>query len=431
MKDAFEKKGYWYISSKQDNKVAGTLQYTPGKRITLDLIGSFDTLEDFFLNSLSDRSRIIDIIHGESSGGEKITLLKCFQMGASLHSSCAFPMQTFTASFLLMGIHLEGVNDSAFNQIEISYLNLTSWMNKYMLEVSIPFKNNIINGFEFKLNYDNIELISVDLKDDIQLTIEYNCSHGYDYSEEFSISQNHNLNFVSGMDKSLFTMLKLAKKFQNFLTFASLSPINFSNINLYSPVNSQDSKKGEKIYPPIGLYFTQDDTQPRKIKIYEFLFTYEIISPYLSEILNKWFSFDDEMDPIIQHLIESIQPKTFFSKADFLVVIQALEGFHTRFRNIEKVNLKDRLIMLYQEFSFIPSIDKIKIDYKIATDSRHYYSHFFHRSKKEHIADGEELFYLTRSLRILLMCCVLKATDFNDETISLIMNDCEKLLRLH
>lgn len=43
LNEKLECKGYWWLPSKPENKIAGILTYTPNEKIKLELIGSFDS----------------------------------------------------------------------------------------------------------------------------------------------------------------------------------------------------------------------------------------------------------------------------------------------------------------------------------------------------------------------------------------------------
>lgn len=114
------------------------------------------------------------------------------------------------------------------------------------------------------------------------------------------------------------------------------------------------------------------------------------------------------------------QTKNIFSSIDFLIVVQALEGFFTRFRKED--SLSNMLRNIISEFSCIDKIKNADIAINEVVNSRHYYSHFMERSKKKHILDGQELYDLTHKLRKLLICCVLHFIGFNYPQINEILN---------
>ena len=44
------RKGYWYLPSSSEKKVAGILTYSPSDKITLELIGAFDNSGNKYFN---------------------------------------------------------------------------------------------------------------------------------------------------------------------------------------------------------------------------------------------------------------------------------------------------------------------------------------------------------------------------------------------
>lgn len=428
MIEKFEIQGYWYLPYNPENRVAGILYYCPNETIRLELIGSFESPTEYLLSERNDKPDNTTIIHGESSNARQITLVNCSAYG-SLNFSCSFPMQKFTAQFVLSGIYVGDFKEKLFNSIAVELPNLTSWVNNYRLSYSIPYKDEKRHGFNLGYDLDKSNAITVEIDDNTNLEIEYLCSPPSTlYEEVLHIKQFYLLKFKSKSNLSFFELLRLTDKFCDFLSLAILHPVDYNSINLFSPSAYQELTSGRMIYHPIQLYYAQDSVPKKEVSSAKYLFNYDKVSLGFEKILKTWYGFDQNMAPILQHLVDSIQPKTSFSKADFLIVIQALEGFHTRFRTKSKVDLKDRLKSLHDEFSYVPSIMGINLDYKIAADSRHYYSHFFHRNRKEHIADGIELFHLTKNLKVILICCILNEAGFDKETIALIVNGNRQVL---
>lgn len=117
---------------------------------------------------------------------------------------------------------------------------------------------------------------------------------------------------------------------------------------------------------------------------------------------------------------------------DFLVIIQAIEGFWWRFRD-EDYRLKNRITgktdtrlktilnSLIDEFKGIITLELNKIEVNEVVDSRHYFSHFVPKAKKPFAKDGIELYHLTNQIRKLLICCVLNFIGFSNEQINKIV----------
>jgi len=426
MIDKIEIKGYWFLPHEPDNRVAGTLYFFPNEKMVLELIGSFydpRTYIEAWANS-DDKSK--EIIWGESSDAKCITLLNCNAYG-SLNFGCSFPMQKFNIEYCFQGIHLSNWADKVFNKITIKMPCLTKWVNHYCVNYSIPFKNDRMHGFNLSFDRDNSNEISVQLNNDLDLELEYTCSPpGKSHEEQLIIEQSYVLNIISKNKQSFWELLKQASKFKSFLTLGTLNTIDYQLIQFYSPDEFQELKNGKKIFHPTYLYFNQYDIIQSSTSSKDFLFTHNLIESSFENVIRKWFSFDNQMDPILKHLIESLKRKGIFNTGDFLIVVQALEGYATRFRpNIPKKNkhikLIEQLEYLRDEFLYVQLIKNTPIDLDTVVNSRHYYSHFFNKKQNTHVAEGLELFKLTQNLKVILICCVLSETGFDQNAIISIM----------
>lgn len=143
-------------------------------------------------------------------------------------------------------------------------------------------------------------------------------------------------------------------------------------------------------------------------------------------------------------MLESIDYHGHFSYINFLVVIQAIEGFGCRYKKTEcaltrdtriaktqnagkpigskGITLADTLKTLINEFKDVTCINcKMKI--AAVVDSRNYYSHLTERVKKNKL-DGVKLFDLTHDLRKILLCCVLSYLGFSNPEIERCTKDC-------
>ncbi len=249
------------------------------------------------------------------------------------------------------------------------------------------------------------------------------------------------MGFVRILKESGFSLNDILKRiflFEQFLSLATLKPLESSKIVLYDKSRFQELKNGKKIFSKIEyvrvFHGKNVEQQYNFHEEREFLFSYETIKSEFGVILRKWFTEQDDISPIRHHLIECIRKKRTFSSVDFLIVIQAIEGFWWRFRddvykqknNIShKVQTKLKIILkeLILEFEDIERLKLREINVDEVVDSRHYYSHFVHKVTKSYAKDGLELYNLTCQIRKLLICCILNFVGFTNDRIANIVKE--------
>ena len=143
---------------------------------------------------------------------------------------------------------------------------------------------------------------------------------------------------------------------------------------------------------------------------------YDIIKDKFHLVIQKWYA-EKELAPIRAHLIDSVNRRRVFSSVDFLVVVQAVEGYYYRFIKDEPC-LKKLLTQLREKFSDIAAIELSDHEIECICDSRHHYSHLLPTGKKKNVLDGIELYYLNHKLRKILLCCMLNFIGFDNEEIN-------------
>ena len=428
MKDSFEMRGYWFLPHAPDERVAGTLSYTPNAKITLELIGAFTKAEDDLFSIIRNEAEQIDIIHGESSDANKITLIGCSSHG-SINFHCSFPMQKFSVQCVLKGIYIDLKTEEAFNSITVRLPHLTRWVNNYRVRYAIPYTDERPSGFRLSFDMENTNLITVALDDNLELELEFVCSPpGSNHEEQLLVQQSYQLSINSKKKMPFLDLLRLTSKFKMFLTLGTLNTIAYDAISYFSPNYYQEYSGGRKHFHPIELFYNQHQTLSANIKENDhFLFKLDAIESSFEAVIKRWYGFDQQMAPILKHLIESISAKEIFNTADFLILVQALEGYCHRFRpNLprlrQRITLKEQLDGLRQEFLFVPFIQNMDMDLETVVSSRHYYSHFYSKKANGHVADGVELYLLAQKLKTMLICCVLTEAGFSHDDIITIMN---------
>lgn len=416
MDETFTSKGFWFLPEDQEKQVVGIFTYVPGNRLELELIGSFgDGLQDSvdFFNGKN-----IKVILGITSGGKKVTLVNCYSVGVEMNFSVSFPILKFKASYCLVGSHLNEYNDKKFTWCNIRIPELSRWHSPSLIEGRINHNKDDISQIEISLDVKRGRESTISSEIDVNTTI--NLKHeGASLEQDLmgTLNQWTSLEIRRSIKTSFSEFISILHKYESFLSLACLATIKTSEIKFYREDDYQEAGD-KKIYHPTELYYIQRGKLQNVVSQEDFLFSFCDIQDIYPEILRKWYNEDESISPLRQHLVNSLKRKKVFESIDFLIVIQAIEGFSIRFRGQEKErDLSRKLKIIIDEFSDVPSVLKLNIDIEAARDSRNYYSHFMNKSKKPKTLHGLELYHLTVKLRIVLICCILSFCGFTNERI--------------
>lgn len=426
MKESREFKGIWYLPNNLDNAVAGILYFTKGEVIRLELIGSLSNEDNPSKIFLDDELSMQQIICGESSDAKKITLINCHKGEQSLNASCSFPLTSFTCQYILIGSYLSILDEKRFNRITVNIPILSRWLIPTLIEDR--FGNEMSTNYELKIPTKQKTNLEVEVNSNFKLSLisRSNFTGDVNYPNGLKVSQFTFFEVESINGKVSFQeLLGQANLFIQFLSLASLATQTPTEICFFDYDDFQDIDR-EKIFNTTEILYDQhnEDLQEEKIML---VFNFKTIETEFSGIIKKWYSLSNELAPIRNHLLNSIQQKPVFKSLDFLIVVQALEGYHRRFIDLnkkDKISLKVRLEKLIQIYSSnVQKIESSNLNVQAVVDTRDYFSHFFARNTKHNLLEGIELFELTRKLRLLLICCVLDLMGFSKQKISDIVND--------
>lgn len=429
-----EYKGYWYLPSYPENKVAGVLTYYPNEKIELELLGCFGEYSWNIFNE-SDHE---DIIYGKTADNKEITLIDNYR-SLKINFSADFPIVRYTCNYMVIGKHVKGLDEKRSYWAKARIPELSFWCQPGAIATTMSFdKNNnskMINmSFSAEYRSRKGDIISVKVNDKtavkIKKAVRYNGDRFAPEVEQFSY-----LEIRKKEKSSIREIVSDIFMFEQFLSLATLSIVKCSKITLFDK-SSYQRLGGTRLYREIHFihaFRERNNLQSAESKMFRNLFDYSDIKDFYPAIIKKWYNEPIELAPIRDHLISSLENKHLYGSVDFLIVIQALEGFCRRFRSrkyrkehgLPERDYSDLYAMmgsLLDEFGDIELILKCNIDKDAVVDSRNYYSHFMPKQKDSKTLDGYDLYELTMKLRILLICCVLSLYGFDNERINEILN---------
>lgn len=428
-----EYKGYWYLPSLPENKVAGILTYCPNEKIVLELIGSFD---DSFSELFGNKEE--SVIYGKTSDAKEITLLQCFQY-SSVNFNADFPIVRYNCNYMLIGKHINSLDERCQYRVRIRMPELTYWCHPGALTTTILFDKNDKKAtqtsisFSTKIGSDDNIISEVRIDETTSIQIKKGVS--YDGTILFlkpELEQYTYIDIIKQNETSIEELLGDICLYEQFISLATLNIVKSSDITLFDEKVYQQGENN-KYYREIHLIhpFVERMNIDKQSKATNFLFQYSAIEELYPKIIKNWYNAPIELYPIRSHLINSLEKKAFYNSVDFMIIMQAVEGFWWRFRD-ESYHTRNSipktkntfigtiLNELLAEFNDVSLLKKCEINIEAIVDSRHYYSHFLPLSKRPNKLEGWPLMKQAKYLRVLLICCVLSFIGFENSQINTI-----------
>ncbi len=413
-------KGYWWLPSETEEQIAGTLTIDSRGNVKLELYGCFGPTDDYVIFDRKDDPAIYGRCYTPDSKMTDVSLIGCHSALTLNFNDNTFPLTRYTCQYALIGIHCQKIEDIMFFKAQVVFKELAFWCPPK--NITFTMRNDSISVSIETKGEEKASLASVKLEGGVKIQLKEGATYKPDYPKLY-IDQSTYVEILKD-DMNALQALSTSRMFERFMSVATLAPVEHGKIMLYSKQKSQEYEGGKVIYHPIELvtYLYLDDVQ-ETYKQGNFLFNFDDVAQELGEMLGKLYT-DKSIAQIWSNLVDSLEKKRVFTSNDFLVVIQAIDGFAIRYRKEQK--LLPELQALRAEFKNIRKLQLTDQELEAANDSRNYYSHILKLEKKKdkHVLEGWELFDLTKKLRVLLICCVLKFMGMDNDKINQLLDKC-------
>ena len=386
-----------------ETKYTGTLTYFGDKDSTLELYH----VPSKYHYSHYDYNKIL---WGKDSNGQIFTL---FHVAMREKRGWDFSCVTYVVGMILIGEHVLSISEGWTKKCIAYFPYLNNWI---FYETQHFINANLSeNSFLLQAAFNKSTLFEVRIDNGTCLRL---CnSHIINNNVEgYRIIRNPCFEIESSTLKSLEYYSKLISELEQFLSIALFSEQSHSRIEFLD--RNGDIRETCKL---LVKQQTSDDPS------FSSLIKYVELKDKLPSMLSLWHENFDRIAPISSYLIDSLQRKNRFDVPDFLIIAQALDGYHKRF-----VNKKDgrdirqyeqQIDILLKKFKNIEVIKVCHIDSEVLKDTRHYYSHLFPDEEKKKAVDINELYWLTEKCKILLTCCILNMIGLTNKEINLCCNN--------
>lgn len=388
----------------------GTLHYYPNKP---------SILEVYHQPSEGVISRMFgsyDTIWGEDANGYAFTLFN-----ATMVSHTDLSKTVFSVHYCLIGRNVESIDTPVFDRCFVRFPYLKNWACKLRIDISDQ-EEQILTIVK---KDEDLPILETMVEDGITLML-FNTIHYHHTRYDTTIKEDTILQLRSDEPLSIRRFLKLVYIFKQFLSIALFGDQHPCDIEFR--LSSEENLKNSKL-----LYKHEYSHEPHIIP----LLKYDVISSKVSDMLKKWYANFDQMSPICSYLVQSIH-NGVFDTPNFLIVAQALDGYHKRFVN--KTDGKDvqqyehQIKKLLKRFEGVGLLNQCKLDAEVLAHTRHKYSHLIPDNETKNVGKavrGSELFRLTRKAIVLLTCCILDYLGLNTEEINKCFEDSEVAQIVH
>jgi len=380
-----------------EKKYTGTLTYYGDENSTLELyhVPSNLTSSHYVYNK---------VIWGKDANGRIFTLFNVV-----MKEERGFDMTSikFVVGVVLIGVHILSTDEKQWIRSIVRFDYLNNWLFNETRKCINP--TLIDNTYHLDAAIGNKTQLEVTIEEGLHWKLENNIRVSEDI-RGISISKNPFLEIEASTPISLKTILKQIGEFEQFLSIALYCDQSFDSIQLLSADSTHECVlliKKEKSVDSVFLSLVK----------------FDLLKGKLPSMLIKWHECFDRIAPISSYLIDSLQKKSRFDVPDFLIIAQALDGYHKRFVNKkdgkDHKKYEDGIKILLKQFEDVDCIQICNINPIILRDSRNFYSHLCPDEEKKSAVDSDDLYWLTEKCKILLTCCILNMLGLTNKEINI------------
>lgn len=446
MNESFETNGFWWLPETPENRVPGTLSFSPGDVPRLKLMGTLNIVQE---SSFPPPEFINPMIIQGSAMGQPVTLYKCLQKSGKSNIGVAgsYYATEFLAHIAFFGAYFFTQADIQFSSLSVQFHNLDSWYNMSCIQTTTPEPGTelitikIPEPINFQINDHQIQ-ISVWKSECLNLN-------------GTSLSVRVSVNISNPTAKPLEDYFELLRLLQYFFTFALTEPTFV--IKMTGQVTDK-LEKAEGEFSSLGIikiYYSAIGWQSNARDIFwaDMLMPYSEMETNLPQLIRAWVEKAETIKPVYD-LYFAGKFRSTYPENEFLSLTQAIETYHRRvyggqyqseeiflkdlypklvaaipssvspefrsslkngkLRYAHEYSLRRRILLLAEHITenipvnfLIDSHMRRDFSEKIA-DTRNYLTHYSPELRARAITDGPGLFELNQQLSLLLTICLLE-----------------------
>jgi len=314
----FEATGYWFLPDNPSREIAGTLRFSPSDGLTLSLSGTLKDKE-FFQPPAVEKHAMIHGVTNESPYGKMFSLVDCFRSSASLHMP-GFATEKIHANSAYAGEHLLQEGDLRFDEFCVYFSDLPNWIRLAGIPMDAAKTDDRVGDLHF--NYHAPKAIQVTFAEKslaLEFHRESSCSkRSFTFREHVAFCMR-NLEQVA-IDQ---IHREYLRPLHNFFTFAADFPNAIDELVVRNGrLRLQGADRPSAIHVLMQPQYVRAEEKPRDA--HDMLFTYEDVSDFFGEVLNRWVMFCENFSPFCGVYFSSQYCPGHFVEERFLSAVRAL-----------------------------------------------------------------------------------------------------------
>lgn len=444
MAKEFEYKGLWWLPESKERTIPGTLRFNPEDGPILELIGSFHDIPELSAKPPPE------IVLGITSNGKKITLYG-YQGKSDQISWPGLTTTTMKPRVMFVGYHFAKKEEISFDNLSINYLYLEDWYftNPFSIKHDLP------KEYSMKYQYPKP---GIALLEDFKVTLESNLNVSYRKRTDIQVKHSVFIKAASKEKRHFSDFLDFFYKIRNFISLGVKRPVYPLVIRGQTDKNIVVMGDGTKVCPQIEIYMKQTsrEIQKKTITPFEMLYSFNNIEAQFETFLKNWIQIADNLKPVHDLYFGTLYNPRMYIEDKFINSTQALETYHRRkfpesyaiepeksdeivkkavevVPNEFREHFQQKLMYSHEHGLRTRLTDIIKINDVIISSfirtgrerksfiqkvvvTRNFLTHY-DKSLEQEAAKGEELYWITQKLKIIIEIILLREIGIEQETI--------------
>ncbi len=416
IKEEIKRSGRFWLPSKPEREIDGTLTISDGGTIKLDLMQPIDTNLESIFGPTEGLNQIIG--HVEKDG--PILIDRCYsqQKRTNITHGRVMGGDVILADRLLTSFPYDENPNLQFNTFSFSVEGIEEWVGISGIKVEDNLENALTISYKRPSNLD------FELRNGMQLYITFAYTPPIlPIVRNAEVIENTYFKLVSEDSCGLDEFISVANMIAGFLCFVMNEIVSIDNMSTTSESLQQDFGDGRTYPITVGVYnptWPYAENEP-DINQLDMLFKFTDYQQRFESMINLWIENYDEISPALELYFRTKTGTVPSLNMHFLTLIQGLEAFHSLTGN--KMPLRDRIEQLTDPFEKYMCGDRRPGMIDKIVKTRNYRTHLNPELEQES-AKGQLLNFLCIKMNVLFRLQFLKLIGFTVQEIDDIIDKC-------